>query len=207
MSSFAYRRSAVMNGARLGLFEPIKSKLNELDVHGEHVLGCRVLAGSSAGAIGAAIGSPLYLAKTRMQAKSSGKYHYKHTLDCFRSIYTADGIRGLWRGVTASIPRVAVGSGIQLSTYDTTKAYVVDYTGMEESSMWTHVTASLVTGVVVTLGMNPLDVVSTRMYSQPVKNHVGLLYSNIFDCLFKIVRTEGFFRYGSVSVQFGSTHR
>ena len=48
-------------------------------------------------------------------------------------------------------------------------------------------------GMVVTLSMTPFDVVSTRLYNQPVdeKTGRGLKYSGIFNCMYKIGTTEG----------------
>jgi solute carrier family 25 protein 34/35 len=48
-----------------------------------------------------------------------------------------------------------------------------------------------VTGLVVTTAMNPMDVVSTRLYSQKVVNGKGVLYSGVLDCLVKTMRAEG----------------
>ncbi|RLN79031.1 hypothetical protein BBJ28_00007571 [Nothophytophthora sp. Chile5] len=53
------------------------------------------------------------------------------------------------------------------------------------------VAASLVTGLVVTTAMNPMDVVSTRLYSQKVVNGKGHLYSGVVDCILKTLRAEG----------------
>eukprot|EP01134_Creolimax_fragrantissima_P003019 CFRG3019T1 len=190
---------AFMNGARLGLFDPFKDWFERMDSNEQYSVECRVLAGCSAGVVGAAISSPLYLAKTRMQAQRGGagagtshsSYQYKNTLDCFRQVLKVDGVRGLWRGVTASMPRVAMGSGIQLSTYDVCKTKMVSMMNVDPGHVMAHIGASMLAGVAVTVGMNPLDVVSTRMYSQPVKNHVGLLYANPLDCFVKVLRMEG----------------
>ena len=50
------------------------------------------------------------------------------------------------------------------------------------------------TPLVETAGMNPFDVISTRIYNQPVVNNRGHLYSGVVDCAVKIVRTEGLLR-------------
>jgi hypothetical protein len=44
-------------------------------------------------------------------------------LNCYtnRKVYRAEGIPGLWAGVTSAMARVAVGSSLQLSSYDTIK--------------------------------------------------------------------------------------
>lgn len=41
-----------------------------------------------------------------------------------RKVYRAEGIPGLWAGVTSAMARVAVGSSLQLSSYDTIKVMV-----------------------------------------------------------------------------------
>lgn len=48
-------------------------------------------------------------------------------------------------------------------------------------------------GVVVCLMMTPFDVVSTRLYNQPVdrKTGRGLKYSGLLNCIYKIHHTEG----------------
>lgn len=51
--------------------------------------------------------------------------------------------------------------------------------------------SSLISGFAVTVAMNPADVVSTRMYNQPVVNGKGALYSSLFDCITKTARAEG----------------
>lgn len=47
------------------------------------------------------------------------------------------------------------------------------------------------TGLVVTTAMNPMDVVSTRIYSQKVVNGKGKLYSGVMDCIMKTMKSEG----------------
>ena len=39
--------------------------------------------------------------------------------------------------------------------------------------------------------MNPIDVVSTRIYSQKVVNGKGKLYSGVMDCFRKTLNSEG----------------
>ncbi len=46
-------------------------------------------------------------------------------------------------------------------------------------------------GLLVTIAMNPADVISTRLYNQPVVNGKGQLYTGLIDCIAKTVKTEG----------------
>lgn len=42
------------------------------------------------------------------------------------AIYRNHGILGLWRGSSAAVPRVSVGSAAQLSTFSSSKELVID---------------------------------------------------------------------------------
>lgn len=42
------------------------------------------------------------------------------------AIYREHGILGLWRGSSAAVPRVSVGSAAQLSTFSSAKELVID---------------------------------------------------------------------------------
>lgn len=74
-----------------------------------------------------------------------------------RHIIRSDGALGLFRGVTAAVPRVGVGSAVQLSTYDTSKRAVMRATGLREGVL-VHFIAAMTSGVAVSAAMNPFDV-------------------------------------------------
>ena len=40
-------------------------------------------------------------------------------------IFAEHGVLGLWRGVSAAVTRVGVGSSVQLSTFSTAKEYII----------------------------------------------------------------------------------
>ena len=84
-------------------------------------------------------------------------------------IYNNEGVRGLWRGVDASMVRTGIGSAVQLSSYDIIKKKVQSLSWYDESTqsgaIKVHFTASLFTSLLVCLAMNPFDVASTRMVS------------------------------------------
>jgi solute carrier family 25 protein 34/35 len=140
-----------------------------------HTPGAAVLPAATAAALPTAVGA---------------QHAYTSAFGGLRSIYRADGITGLWRGCTASMLRVSVGSTVQLSTYDHCKFWIMQRTGWADSAK-VHLSASLLSGALVTLAMNPPDVISTRLYNQPVVNGKGTLYSGLVDCAAKTIRTEG----------------
>ncbi|XP_028654191.1 solute carrier family 25 member 35 isoform X4 [Erpetoichthys calabaricus] len=54
--------------------------------------------------------------------------------------------------------------------------------------------AGMISSVFVVLGMTPFDVISTRLYNQPIDSRgKGLLYSGFISCFSQTIRKEGIF--------------
>jgi solute carrier family 25 protein 34/35 len=191
-----------MNGTRLGLYGPIKQLFHVQNDRSSSKLNLakQVLAGSTSGVLAALIGSPFFMIKVRLQIQAKQninlgapiaptvgiQHHYSSALGGLWEIYKGQGVRGLYRGASAAMLRVGIGSGVQLSSYDYCKAFVLRTFNVPDS-LSVHVAASLISGLLVTIAMNPPDVISTRMYNQS-----GNLYKNVFDCAQQTVRNEGF---------------
>ena len=207
----AYLYQIILNGTRLGLYEPIKSgiqsSMTAVDPNHSYQIFSMITSGALTGVLGAFLASPLFLIKTRIQSLTpishlqnvgyQHKYLEKGVLPALVMIYKTEGLRGLWRGADASMIRTGIGSSVQLSSYDISKDLVIssqlyDQT-LPSGQVKTHVTASLITSLFVCLAMNPFDVASTRMYNQKTAENrkEGALYKNGFDCIRKIVRAEG----------------
>ncbi|CAJ0848467.1 6334_t:CDS:2 [Entrophospora sp. SA101] len=179
----AYVYQLVMNGSRLGFYDPIRNSLIGFLNVSNTSMPISILSGGLAGVIGAALGSPFYLVKTRMQSHSQhimavGHQHsYKNTFDALKQISKKGGIKDLFRGVDAAMLRTGVGSATQLSSYFYIKRWTIQETGLTDSDILVHVFSSLLSGLCVCTAMNPFDVISTRMYNQKVEK----------------IRTEGIF--------------
>eukprot|EP01095_Lingulamoeba_sp_RSL-Kostka_P006725 TRINITY_DN2122_c0_g1_i1.p1 TRINITY_DN2122_c0_g1~~TRINITY_DN2122_c0_g1_i1.p1 ORF type:complete len:323 (-),score=63.26 TRINITY_DN2122_c0_g1_i1:287-1255(-) len=205
----------VMNGVRLGTYsifvqlyismqqkktttELSSNKLSKKETMKNFLI--KFFAGSMAGVIGGVTASPLYLVKTRMQSKSTvfpigAQHDYKSTIHGLKEIYKNEGrsIGALYNGSRAASLRLGCGSAIQLSTYDTSKDIILTlFPSVKQESMYLHLGSSLISGIAVTTGMNPLDVVATRIYNQKMSpSGKGLLYSGPIDCLIKTFKAEG----------------
>jgi solute carrier family 25 protein 34/35 len=187
-----------MNGTRLSIFPRLQALMapssGESESEGAFFVR-NIVAGAVAGACGAVVGSPFFLIKARLQSqaaaniRSEGKevFHYTGMLDGLSSVFKDEGIRGLWRGVDAAVPRVMVGSAAQLASYSSCKN-LVHGIGFPQDSFLTYVASSFVSGLVVATFMNPFDVCSTRMYAQ---SRHSLSYSSPLDCFRKTVMSEG----------------
>ncbi|SCU89965.1 LANO_0D07052g1_1 [Lachancea nothofagi CBS 11611] len=193
--SCAYIYQIGLNGSRLGFYEPIRALLNSTfyptqDPHKVQNVAVNVVSGATSGIIGAIMGSPLFLIKTRMQSYSSAvqigqQTHYTSIGNGLSSIYRAEGVKGLFRGVDAAIMRTGAGSSVQLPIYNTAKRFLLQHDIMKEGT-GLHLVASTMSGIGVGVVMNPWDVILTRVYNQK-----GNLYKGPIDCLIKTVRIEG----------------
>lgn len=188
----AYVYQVLLNGCRLGFYEPIRSNVTSVFYNDPKVqsLGANVFAGAVSGVIGAAAGSPFFLVKTRLQSYSpflpvGTQHNYKNSIDGLSKIYRSEGVKGIYRGVGAAMIRTSFGSSVQLPTYFFAKRRLNRHLGIEEGPAL-HLASSAASGFVVCCFMHPPDTIMARMYNQ-----TGNLYQGVFDCLYKTVRTEG----------------
>ncbi|KAK1787639.1 hypothetical protein P4O66_016121, partial [Electrophorus voltai] len=165
-----------MNGVRLGSYSIIESA-GYIHTDGRVSAVKSIVAGAVSGIVGAFMGSPIYLVKTQLQSQSTStiavghQYQHRGMWHALVAIHSQHGILGLWRGSSAAVPRVSVGSAAQLSTFSVSKELIAKLQLFSEGSWLLALYAGMVSSVVVVLAMTPFDVVSTRLYNQPVDDH------------------------------------
>ncbi|KAL7678447.1 putative mitochondrial carrier domain protein [Plasmopara halstedii] len=169
------------------LYEPLRNTFGASVHHcanGEVSFMNKFLAGGCAGAIGISIANPVDVIKVRMQANRSGKL-YSGVGDAFSVIYKREGFRGFLRGMSPNIKRGFVVNAAELGTYDHSKELLIS-SGLLKEGVLAHTGASCVAGLAGASASNPIDVVKTRLMSQPtdVKGK-GLLYKGMIDCMHK----------------------
>ncbi|KAI5961100.1 OAC1 [Candida margitis] len=187
-----------LNGCRIGFYEPSRYYITRLltpaNIENGHVpqnLFINVVAGFVSGSAGAVLASPFFLVKTRMQSYSKTgavgqQTYYSGAFDGLRSIYKAEGFKGLYRGVDAAILRTGAGSAAQLPVYNLTKGFVLKHHIAKDNTLLLHFISASMAGLGVAIVMNPWDVVLTRMYNQK-----GNLYKGPLDCFRKTIAIEG----------------
>ncbi|XP_044277103.1 solute carrier family 25 member 34 [Varanus komodoensis] len=160
--------------------------------------GGTVVAGAVAGALGAFVGSPAYLVKTHLQAQAVAaiavghQHNHQSVSSAFETIYKKQGLLGLWRGVSGAVPRVMVGSAVQLATFASAKEWVRTQKWFKEGSWLVALAGGMISSVAVAVAMTPFDVVSTRLYNQPVDEMgLGKHYRGFLDCFVQISDKEG----------------
>ena len=157
----AYIYQVLLNGCRLGFYEPMRNALSTAIFKDGKTqsLGINMFCGAASGIMGAACGSPFFLAKTRLQSFSpflpvGTQHQYKNAWDGLSQIFRAEGIAGLYRGVGAAMIRTGFGSSVQLPTYFFAKRRLVRHLGMEEGPAL-HLASSTASGFVVCVVMHP----------------------------------------------------
>ena len=63
--------------------------------------------------------------------------------------------------------RAMVLNGTKMACYDTTKGYVVQYTGLAKTSLVTQFISAVAAGFFMTCTVSPFDMVRTRLMNQP----------------------------------------
>lgn len=157
----AYVYQVLLNGCRLGFYEPMRASLASLIYKDEkkQSMGINMFCGASSGVIGAMAGSPFFLVKTRLQSYSpflpvGTQHEYRHAWHGLSQIFKTEGISGLYRGVGAAMIRTGFGSSVQLPTYFFAKRRLMKHVGMEEGP-GLHLASSAVSGFVVCCVMHP----------------------------------------------------
>ncbi|XP_050310744.1 solute carrier family 25 member 35-like [Anthonomus grandis grandis] len=186
-----------LNGARLGVYGVADSSGYLKDEKGD-VRFFRTLTIVGAGAmLGNYLASPLFLVKTQLQSQANKAIAVGHqhkitgTFQALIDIYKANGVKGLFRGSLSTLPRAFVGGSTQLLFFDYTKQFLNKF-NVTESPLLKSFIASMVGGVGISVMMNPFDLIMTRLYNQPIDaSGKGLLYHSYFDCVKKIIKSEG----------------
>ncbi|KAJ3730121.1 mitochondrial carrier domain-containing protein [Lentinula guzmanii] len=191
---YAYMYQILLNGSRLGFYEPFRRGINGLVGRSaeEQIPITSVLAGASSSAVGGSWSCNAYSPALPVGAQ----HHYKSSFDALSTIFRAEGFRGMVRGIDAAILRTPMGSSVQLPSYNFTKNQLVKRGILPDNSTWTFLASSTVSGACVCIVMQPADTALTQMYNLPtIRNAdgkmVGALYKDPIDCLWKTVKTEG----------------
>lgn len=188
-----------MNGIRLGCYQGLDNLGITRNANGQLVPIKVAMTAAAAGVMGSFMTSPFYMIKTQLQTMSNSSIAvgHQHQHSSFHSAlyktYNTQGLRGLWRGASAAILRTSVTSATQLSTFSLVGCHLAKYPSLESKPFTCTILSSVASGLVVSTAMTPFDVVSNRLYNQPVDSITkkGLNYSGIFDCLSKICKSEG----------------
>ncbi|KAJ4953296.1 hypothetical protein NE237_030128 [Protea cynaroides] len=164
------------------------------------------VAGATAGCTTLIIIYPLDIAHTRLAAdlgktearQFRGIWHFLST------IRRKDGIKGIYRGLPASLHGMIVHRGLYFGGFDTVKE-IMSKESKPELALWKRWVVAQSVTTSAGLVSYPLDTVRRRIMMQSGMEQ--LMYKSTLDCWRKIYRTEGvasFYR-GALSNMFRGT--
>jgi solute carrier family 25 oxoglutarate transporter 11 len=140
---------------------------------------------------------PIDLVKTRMQL-ASGTTKYKNSLDALLTIARTEGVRNLYKGLTAALLRQATYTTTRLGIYN---ELMDRFTGKDPQtgkpiplSFPVKIMFGMIGGGIGALVGTPAEVALIRMTADgrlPPEQRRN--YTNVFNALYRIIREEGFF--------------
>ncbi|EDV99452.1 mitochondrial basic amino acids transporter isoform X1 [Drosophila grimshawi] len=143
-------------------------------------------AGATAGLAQSLICAPMELAKTRLQLSRHIKNQrkFKGTIDCLINVQRTEGIKGTFRGLTATILRDIPGFA----------SYFVSYEFLMQQQVNPSVPYMLMAGgcagMSSWLACYPIDVVKTHMQTDALGRNAK--YNGFVDCAIKNYHKEGY---------------
>jgi len=126
---------------------------------------------------------PMTVVKARYE---SGKYKYKTVSHGLRTIWRAEGARGLFSGCAATILRDAPYSGIYLMFYSQGKETMKNLSWVNEKNTEIHFMCGMNAGLMASLVTHPFDVVKTQMQLYPHR------YRSTGHCIAVIFTQQGY---------------
>jgi len=144
-------------------------------------------SGAAAGVSSMVITYPLDFARTRLTTDvgRNGTRQFRGVFHCLRTVIVRDGIRGVYFGMSLSIPTVIIYRSTYFGVYDTSKLYVP-----RDTFMWKWLCAQGST-TIAGLMCYPIDTIRRRLVMQAGRLIEDRHYFGVRDCITKIYCNEG----------------
>ncbi|CAH1101493.1 unnamed protein product [Psylliodes chrysocephalus] len=129
------------------------------------------------GAIGGWVGAPADLVNVRLQndmrIPKDQRRNYKHAFDGLYQVIKTEGLPRLFTGSSTASMRAGVLTVGQIAVYDQSK-FLLLRSGMFQDNVVTHLAASFIAGIAVTIMTQPLDVLKTRLMNAKEGEFAGI---------------------------------
>ncbi|XP_043252192.1 mitochondrial 2-oxoglutarate/malate carrier protein-like isoform X2 [Colletes gigas] len=184
-------RQSTYTTTRLG----VNSWLSEVaskDSHPSFLL--KALIGSTAGCIGAFVGTPAEVVLIRMTADGRLPFerrNYKNVFNALVRIIKEEGILVLWRGTVPTMGRAMVVNAAQLASYSQTKEILIN-TGYFKDNTPLYFVSSMISGLVTTAASMPVDIAKTRIQNMKIVDGKPE-FKGAIDVIVRVCRNEGLF--------------
>eukprot|EP00730_Choanoeca_flexa_P006068 TRINITY_DN12077_c0_g2_i19.p1 TRINITY_DN12077_c0_g2~~TRINITY_DN12077_c0_g2_i19.p1 ORF type:complete len:301 (+),score=61.08 TRINITY_DN12077_c0_g2_i19:1532-2434(+) len=154
----------------------------------------RLALGGMSSMMAATCTHPLDLLKVRMQTNKAAVKAGSKPPGLFptaKGVVAKEGIRGLYRGLSASLLRQGTYSSTRFASYDYFKSRLIASRGRDLVT-WERFVVAMAAGGLGGIVGTPADVCNVRMQDDgrlPPEQRRN--YKNVVDAIFRIVRTEG----------------
>ncbi|KAI7862068.1 mitochondrial carrier domain-containing protein [Spinellus fusiger] len=173
--------------------------------HGKETTAVHLISAATAGLVTATATNPIWVIKTRLQLQGANGRKYSSSLNCALNIIRNEGIKGFYKGMSASYLGVAEGT-IQWVIYEHLKQkWVVPrdinstaeltwstkvLVGGKSAQDWAgYLSAAAISKLVAACVAYPHEVIRTRL-RQPAENGVQK-YTGLWQCLRLVAKEEG----------------
>ncbi|CAR66303.1 DEHA2F08448p [Debaryomyces hansenii CBS767] len=171
--------------------------------NGQEETWIHLVSGINAGFVTSTATNPIWLIKTRLQLDKTKGKHYKNSWDCFKNVIKHEGVKGLYKGLSASYLG-GVESTLQWVLYEemksiinkrsieahglraenkTTKDYILEWSARSGAAGAAKFIASLIT--------YPHEVVRTRLRQAPLESTGKPKYTGLIQCFKLVIKEEG----------------
>ncbi|KAK5691990.1 Pyrimidine nucleotide transporter, mitochondrial [Elasticomyces elasticus] len=184
-----------------------KRVYSNLFFDGRETAGVHLLSAATAGVLTGTATNPIWLVKTRLQldkqhAGEGGGRQYRNAFDCVRQTVRQEGVRGLYRGLSASYLGVSE-STLQWVLYEQAKSSLsrrekdLRLSGRKPTTTdrvvqtLGHLTAAGGAKFIAALITYPHEVVRTRLRQAPVDASGNVKYRGLWSCFTTVFKEEG----------------
>jgi len=192
-----YLRAWTYQTARLGAYRSLVEAMQTEPGKPPPLLQ-KAVAGLTAGAIGAVIGTPAELAIIRMQADTAlpaaERRGYKNVVDALFQVVREEGAKGLLTGTGPTICRAMALNCGALASYDQSRELIDDMVG-EKGSKVGIAGASAISGLVGAVFSLPFDYVKTQIQRMKPDAEGKMPYEGAIDCVRKTASEHGMTRF------------
>ncbi|XP_053995819.1 mitochondrial 2-oxoglutarate/malate carrier protein-like isoform X1 [Hylaeus anthracinus] len=177
----------------------------------------KALIGSTAGCVGACVGTPAEVALIRMTADGrlppgmsiicssfgqdfsmlnsvvflAERRNYKNVFNALVRIVREEGVLALWRGTVPTMGRAMVVNAAQLASYSQTKEILLN-TGYFKENITLHFVSSMISGLITTAASMPVDIAKTRIQNMKIVDGKPE-FKGAIDVIVRVCRNEGLF--------------
>ncbi|XP_003744741.1 mitochondrial folate transporter/carrier [Galendromus occidentalis] len=157
-----------------------------------------LVAGITGGVTSTLVLHPLDLLKIRLSVNDGrlkSRPYYHGIKNAIKTIYKEEGIRGMYRGVTASCISAGASWGFYFYFYNSIKNWMLDGNNQITLGPWNHMLAAAQAGSITMVLTNPIMMVKTRMCLQYADHYMNIptyrRYTGIIEAFRKVYKYEG----------------